>query len=426
MLSAGGRAGERRLRGDAAFDRAMDALGPFEPRPRLIAAVSGGPDSMALALMAGAWAEARGGELLAVTVDHGLRPESAAEARSVGERLAAFGIPHRIVTRREPLAAGNLQAAAREARYRLLAEACRQAACLHLLLGHQLEDQGETAAMRAQGGSGVAGLAGMAPVRELPEMRLLRPLLGRRRSELAAWLRRLEVGWIEDPSNRSPDRARGRLRAAMTAPQLAALGREAGDRARDRRRREEALARLLARTVRLHPAGVAQVELAPLLESPLAEAALGRLLATLAGKAWPPRRARLTRLRRRLAEAPPGAVLGGGALIATRRGWWCGREVGRIGDSLWLQPGARGLWDGRFEVVNPGPARVRVAPRPRARAPAERPWPAALDRALPAFFAEDGRALEPDEPSAPLATFRPRRPLAEAGFALVSTIGQLT
>ncbi len=408
---------------DPAFARAMDGLGPFEPAPRLVAAVSGGRDSMALALMARAWTAARGGALLAVTVDHRLRPESAEEAASVGRRLAGFGIPHRIVVRTGPLAPGNRQAAAREARYRLLAGACRAAGALHLLLGHHLEDQGETAAMRAERGSGAAGLAGMAPVRELADMRLLRPLLGRPRRELEAYLGRLGVGWIEDPSNLAPFSARGRLRAGMTAAQLGNTGQRAAGRAPARQAEEAAVAELLAGCVALHAAGIARVDVERLLASPVRAPALGRLLAAIGGRIHPPRSARLAGLAARLAAAPAPATLGGCALLPARTGWWCGREAGRIRETLPLAPGETGLWDGRFEVVNPGPSPILVARRIRAAPADARPWPAALDRALPAFFSLDGAPLDcggiggrRDSPAGPCAAFRPRSALAGPGF----------
>ena len=410
----------------------MERLGPFERAPRLVAAVSGGRDSMALALMAGAWAAARGGEVLAVTVDHRLRPEAADEAASAGARLARFGIPHRIVARTRPLAPGNIQAAAREARYRLLATVCRDVGALHLLLGHHLEDQGETAAMRAERGSGGLGLAAMAPLSERPEMRLLRPLLHRPRRELEAYLVRLGVAWTDDPTNLPGGSARGRLRAVMTPAQLSRRGRAAMGRAVSRRQGEDRAAELLVRTVELHESGIARVDIPHMLASPAGEAALGRLLATLGGKTLPPRSAKTARLAARLRTAPAASTLGGCAIIPARAGWWCGREAGRLRETLRLAPGESGHWDGRFEVVNPGPAPVVVRRRPRAAPADARPWPAALDHALPAFFPEEdgspestGAGCRAEEARGPYATFRPRTALASAGFALVSSGAEL-
>ena len=417
---------------DPAFDIAMERLGPFERKPRIVAAVSGGRDSMALALMAKAWTDTRGGDLLAVTVDHRLRPESGDEAAEAGIRLSRFGIPHRIVVRTGPLAAGNRQAAAREARYRLLAGACRDAGSLHLLIGHHLEDQGETAAMRAERNSGERGLAAMAPLNELPDVRVLRPLLARPRGDLEAYLVRLGVEWTDDPTNLEPSSARGRLRAGMTAPQLSDMGREAAERASTRRLQEEQMADLLVQTVEFHESGIARVDIVRMLSSPVGEAALGRLIATVGGRVHPPRSARLAGLAARLASTAPAATLGGCALIPARSGWWCGREVGRIREVLKLRSGAQGLWDGRFRVVNPGPAPVVVAQRTHAAPARSRPWPAALDRALPAFFFEDGRRIESgdttyglDDTAYPCATFRPRSALAGPGFALVSSGARL-
>ena len=374
---------------DPAFDLAMRRLGPFERKPRIVAGVSGGRDSMALALMAKAWTDARGGDLLAVTVDHRLRPGSADEAAEAGVRLSRFGIPHRIVVRTGPLAAGNRQAAARGARYRLLARACRDSGALHLLVGHHLEDQGETAAMRAERGSGEHGLAAMAPLSELPEARLLRPLLARPRCDLEAYLVRLGVEWTDDPTNQEPSSARARLRAAMTAAQLGSMGREAAERASSRRLREEKVAELLVQTVELHESGIARIDVPRMLASPVGEAALGRLIATVGGRVHPPRCARLAGLAARFTETASAATLGGCTLIPARFGWWCGREAGRIREVLKLGPGGQGLWDGRFLVVNPGPSPVAVGRRPRGSG--GRPPLACCARPRPARLLQRGR-----------------------------------
>src|SRR5262249_10518462 len=113
--------------GSAEFHHLMAAVGPFETRPHLAVAVSGGSDSLALTLLAAAWARRRGGAMTAITVDHGLRAEAGGEARQVGRWLRARGIAHRIL-RWRPTGAmpGGLQAAARAARYGLLADWCRR------------------------------------------------------------------------------------------------------------------------------------------------------------------------------------------------------------------------------------------------------------------------------------------------------------
>ena len=171
---------------DAVFAKTMARFGPFEPKPRLAVAVSGGADSLALALLADRWARAQGGRITAVTVDHALRPEAAAEARQVGRWLKAAKIRHVTLRWTPPaplkkLAGGtrpaNLQSAARDARYQLLTGWCRDHAVLHLLLAHHRDDQAETLLLRLARGSGLDGLAAMAPLVERASLRLLRPLL---------------------------------------------------------------------------------------------------------------------------------------------------------------------------------------------------------------------------------------------------------
>ncbi|HLU65659.1 MAG TPA: tRNA lysidine(34) synthetase TilS, partial [Kofleriaceae bacterium] len=179
----------------------IEALGPFERRPRLAVAVSGGPDSLCLCLLAHGWAKARGGEVSALTVDHGLRPTSADEARQVAAWLGPRGIDHHVLRWTGAKPATAIQEAAREARYRLLGDWCRAAGVLHLLLAHHLDDQAETVAFRRARGSGPEGLAGMPAVRELAGLRLLRPLLGVPKARLVATLEAAGQAWLEDPSN---------------------------------------------------------------------------------------------------------------------------------------------------------------------------------------------------------------------------------
>ncbi|MGE0725158.1 MAG: tRNA lysidine(34) synthetase TilS, partial [Alphaproteobacteria bacterium] len=137
----------------------MARLGPWERSPRLAVAVSGGPDSLALTLLADGWARARGGAVLALTVDHGLRPEAAAEAATVAAWLGARGIAHATLEWSGPRPMAAIQAAARAARLDLLAAACREAGILHLLLAHHRQDQAETASLRGARGSGTDGRA---------------------------------------------------------------------------------------------------------------------------------------------------------------------------------------------------------------------------------------------------------------------------
>lgn len=201
--------------GGPEFARAMAALGPFESAPRLALAVSGGSDSMALALLASAWAEAKGGEATALIVDHGLRRGSAAEAGRVRAWLRARGIGCRILRWRGAKPAANLQAAARAARYALLTGWCRKAGILHLLLAHQQDDQAETLLLRLGRGSGLDGLAAMAPLASGADLRLLRPLLDfpRARGLPPRWRRKSSLGSRIRPTATQGMRGQGSARS---------------------------------------------------------------------------------------------------------------------------------------------------------------------------------------------------------------------
>ncbi|HXH44703.1 MAG TPA: tRNA lysidine(34) synthetase TilS [Bradyrhizobium sp.] len=215
----------------------------FKAEPALVLAVSGGPDSVALMWLAARWRRSlgRGPQLSVVTVDHGLRPEAAREAREVKQLAAEFGLPHRTLRWRGAKPRTGLPAAAREARYRLLAGAARAAGASHVLTAHTRDDQAETLLMRLLRGSGLAGLSAMAPLSERDGLVLARPLLDVPKSQLIATLRRARIGFAEDPTNQDTAFTRPRLRALL--PLLAAEG---GD--------SRNLARLAARLARANAA----------------------------------------------------------------------------------------------------------------------------------------------------------------------------
>jgi len=261
--------------------------------PAIVLAVSGGPDSTALMVLAARWRKARkkGPALVAVTVDHGLRKEAAAEARAVGKLARQLGIAHRTLRWTGAKPKAGLPQAARAARYRLLAAAARKAGAPAILTAHTLDDQAETVLIRMSRGSGLTGLAGMRRIAALPHaerapsplagegwgggpeanrsppsrrasrvdlprkgggeeeigardhIHLIRPFLGMPKSRLIATLAAANVAFAEDPSNRDPRFTRARLRGVM--PVLAAEGLDAsrlGLLARRMTRAEAALA----------------------------------------------------------------------------------------------------------------------------------------------------------------------------------------
>jgi tRNA(Ile)-lysidine synthase len=204
----------------------------WKTAPAVVLAVSGGPDSIALMWLAARWRRAlrRGPDLFAVTIDHGLRSASAQEARDVKRLARGLALPHRTLRWTGAKPATGLPAAARDARYRLLAKAARAAGAAHVLTAHTRDDQAETLLMRMSRGSGIAGLAAMARQSQRDGVTLARPLLDIPKARLAATLRKARIGFADDPTNRDTSFTRPRLRAIM--PALAAEGFDARNLAR--------------------------------------------------------------------------------------------------------------------------------------------------------------------------------------------------
>jgi tRNA(Ile)-lysidine synthase len=307
---------------------------------------------MCLSLLANSWARARGGEVSALTVDHGLRPTAACEARQVGDWLSARGIDHHVLTWTGAKPATGIQEAAREARYRLLGDWCRAAGVLHLLLAHHTDDQAETVALRQARGSGADGLAGMAAVRELTGLRLLRPLLAVPKARLVATVHALGQPWLEDPSNLAPGYARSGLRLGdpLDATRLA---RHAADQGRLRAEEERRAASWLAAHARIDPAGFVTLARDPFMAAPcdVRRRAIRDSVRSIGGRDYPPREARLDRLLDRLrAGSWGGRTLGGCRILPWRDALLICREPQAIENEILLAPGAAVLWDGRFRL----------------------------------------------------------------------------
>jgi tRNA(Ile)-lysidine synthase len=189
----------------------------------VVLAVSGGPDSVALMRFAAAMTSARQAAPPTVaTIDHGLRRESKAEAELVAGWARACGLPHRVLAWTGPKPSAGRQAAAREARYRLLAELARALGAPRVLTAHHGDDQAETVLMRLCRGSGPAGLAGMDRETVLHGAVVARPFLGVRKARLVASCRAEGWPFLDDPGNADPDFARTRLRRLL--PLLEAEG----------------------------------------------------------------------------------------------------------------------------------------------------------------------------------------------------------
>jgi len=423
---------------EALFATAMAAAAPFEPRPRLAVALSGGADSTALLLLAERWARARRGDVLALVVDHGLRPGSAGEADGVARACAARGIAHRVLRWDGPKPARRIQERARAARYALLEDTCAEQGILHLLVGHHAGDQEETIAMRRARRSGEAGLAGMALDTPREQLRILRPLLAAAPGDLRAWLLGLDASWIEDPSNRDTRFLRARMR--LRGEGLSARPRDDAPRAFA----EARLSAWLGRHATVHPEGWVELERGAFeaVEAPIARAALRGAAMAVSGAVHPPRGEALglaTAWARSAGLAAGRRCFAGCLLVRTAHAIAVLRDpaMPRI-DGLAAGQGDL-LWDRRFRMRLADGAREGDAIVPLGRLPARAPMhgsgPAAMAaKVLPALQSLDGSWRVPHllcgRGSVALVSvrqidvaFRPARKLAGGAFAGLPAAG---
>jgi len=395
----------------------MNRLGPFVPEPVLAVGVSGGADSLALCLLAHGWAVARGGRVLALIVDHGLRAEAAREAAVTSALLEGRGIAHRVLTLRHIAPGPRLAERARAARFAALERACAEAGIAELLLGHHAADQAETVIMRALSHSGPAGMAGMAAARAFGSIRVLRPLLGVAPAAVRDWLRAQRVAGVEDPSNEKLAALRPRLRAlradragdGFATRALVAAARVAGER---RAAREREIAGWLAEHAELRPEGFAILP-----PGPLPADVLASLIRWVAGAAFPPPEDQVAAL----AAAPRAATLAGARLMRAGRlgrgllegGWLLLREAAAMAPAVPAEVGA--VWDGRFRLAADIGADAELGGLGAASAGFRRRGglPSAVLATLPALWRE-GRLLAVPHLDFPDAAARERMKLLPA------------
>ena len=342
--------------------------------------MSGGADSLALMLLTAAWCKKhKAPPPLALTVDHGLRAESRAEAVQVADWARACAIPHETLTWIGKKPTQNIQAQARDARYRLLGERMRAAGLRCLLTGHTLDDQAETFLLRLARGSGLDGLSGMASLAPFPlsgfhDLTIARPLLSFSHARLTATLTALGQPWLSDPSNANDRFARVKIRNAAAALHDAGLTNEriaaaAAHLDRAREAIETTVAALLAAAVEVTPWGYALVNTQRFAGAPreVALRALARLVEVVGGGAYPPRFEQTEAALDWLTATPTkpaGRTLGGCRLarrdanivLATREEAALAKEA----PDLTVEPGMTGLWDRRFLISVPKTAKGRV------------------------------------------------------------------
>ncbi len=271
-------------------------------------AVSGGGDSLALMFLLADWARTASRPApIVLTVDHGLDANSEHVARDVLRRAKAAGLKSELLVWKDKKPKADIEAAAREARYRLIGAWCHAHEIGGVYAGHTLEDQAETFLLRLGRGSGLDGLSAMRPVALYPvpgfdDLRVVRPLLGIGRSELRAFLKARKETWVDDPMNVDPRFARVRLREAW--PMLEGLGlsssRIAGAArhlARAREALDHATENLLARASRVVD-GEAMLDPSRLAAAPreIGLRAFAWLLSRVSGEPYRPRFERLERL----------------------------------------------------------------------------------------------------------------------------------
>jgi tRNA(Ile)-lysidine synthase len=345
--------------GSASDDDLLSIAGAGLPRGGPVGvAVSGGSDSMAaLHLLAAA-----GVPVAAVTVDHGLRPEAAAEARFVARACAALGVAHSVLTWAGPTPTGNLSDQARRARYGLLADWARGRGIGAVVLGHTADDQAETFLMRLAREAGIDGLSGMRAQWSEAGVSFHRPFLGVTRADLRGYLKRRGIGWVEDPTN--ADMRYDRVKARQALAGLAPLGITAGGLGRV----TEHLASV-RQAVTVQSAGAAQaigrVEAGDVvlarpgfLAAPdeVRRRLLVAALWLVAGPGYPPRAGALAGLEAAIRDGRDRTLAGCRILSGTAE-LRVIREARALGGT---EAPTVGLWDGRWRLEGPHRTGLRV------------------------------------------------------------------
>lgn len=384
----------------------LRAFAPFEPSPLFAVAVSGGADSMALCLLLHAWAQEHSGQILALTVDHKLRPESGAEAQQVAQWLSKRGIEHHILPYTGSWQEGNIQAQAREVRYRLMADFCTGRGILHLFTAHHQDDQLETYAMRRRRGSGVAGLSAMKPISAQHGVRILRPLLDIPKSALEAYLKTQQQPWIDDPSNDSPKYQRTSVRkelqslfASQSAKRTEML-QAIAEAAQENAEWETKLAQAAVQLVSVFPWGEATLRWDSFLTLPdeLRFRLLKSLLACISGNATLPRQETINALLRQLEKQRRTNCHGCALHYVKDRMLHILREPAAISStahSISALPDQR--WDNRFRIVPHGTFssnQLYCSANIASKAYLKALQPARILRTLPALYTKPECSLE--------------------------------
>ncbi len=339
---------------DSLLRQIAAALPPDLPTD-LGVAVSGGSDSIALLTLLHHVSKDRGISLSAVTVDHGLRTESATEAATVERYAAKLNIPHDTLVWNGWDGAGNTQNEARKARYALMSDWARARQIPAIALGHTLDDQAETVLMRLSRGAGVDGLSAMRGDIERDGVRWLRPLLGLRREALRDFLSAQSVQWHDDPSNDDSryDRIKTRQALALLTP-LGVTAEALGQVAENMQSAREALetqTRLMADRLVSVEAGALKLQRASFdaLQPEIARRLVVACLKWITGADYAPR-ARSLALTLDALRRDGSATLEGCRMLQRGEDFWVFREYNAVKN---LRCATNEIWDGRWALSGP-------------------------------------------------------------------------
>lgn len=332
------------------FNSLIEPLGPWGKDdieyPPIVLAVSGGADSLCLALLASRWRR----NIFALIVDHGIRENSAFEAVITQKRLKRLGIASKILTLENLKLGSAFEERARIERYQILIKTCCEMGSVDLLLGHHAGDQAETVLMRIRAGSGEDGIAAMAAIMDLPQLRLIRPFLSIPPQRLRATLKQEKIEWVEDPSNQDVQFKRNQLRKELstawnvsgTVSMLLQRSLEEGRRRMEKDRQQAIDA---AEHIIIMPEGYALFS-----DQGLNERILGSLIRTISGSVYTP----LQKSIHRLLQSMRKVTLNGIQIVSAGRlgnGWLMIREATAVEGEKQALPGV--IWDHRFRVVIP-------------------------------------------------------------------------
>ncbi|MEK1854810.1 MAG: tRNA lysidine(34) synthetase TilS [Phyllobacterium sp.] len=347
-------------------ETALDPAGLFDAidlkgLKSVIVAVSGGSDSLALLYLLIAYHASRPSppEIIAVTIDHGLRPESAGEARYVAALCKEAGISHRILNWSGPKPYTGISAKARDVRYTLLCEAARDAGTDVILTGHTLDDQIETYVMRSarvgEEGSD-RGLAGMAPATLLDrEIWLVRPLLATSRASLRDYLRAKAIAWCDDPSNDDPKYERVRVRKALKGDDRENVSKVIDEKVGQRRLVNANTAQMLRHCVAICDGVRAELrrEIWAAQDADSQYLGIGVLLATIGGLSFLPSAENCRKALHHIFEhQPSGRITLSRCVVQLKRDKVLIYREMRSLPELTIAPNETAIWDGRYRICN--------------------------------------------------------------------------